>query len=304
MKLSDRLLDPATDHDFVDRCVRDQWGRRERATLYLCVALRRLYRDNVHRASACSMFSDYVEQTFGIPGKLAWTFSQLGEHLERLPVTRAAMERGDVGYTKVREFATFVDVRSEREWVDFARHHSNRELEHRVREHHGSLTGKPYVPEAKVRSKLTPKGAQAVRAVQEKLTKDLDRPVKKEEMLELLSVSALEAPVAVSAEEPAPAKPVGPYLAIHLCPSCAGTWVPTPGENLPVSVDEWVESFRAGAPVVNLMGHDLCECSGAKHRADLCPERRAPDGPAASSRHVPVEVRRQVEARDGFRCRV
>jgi len=303
MPLSERLLDPATKHDFIALCVREQWRRFERTQFYLCLALRRLYRDNVHRGSGFSKFSDYVEATYGIPVKLAWVFSQIGEHLERLPLTRAAMERGDVGYTKVREFAAFVDTRTEAEWIEFARHHSNRELERRVRKHQADLKGTPHEEEKKVVSNLKPKDAQAVRAAQERLMKEMSRPVRQEEMLGLLSTNFLDGGNGAASDEKTSKKP-RPYLSLHLCPSCTSTWIPAPGENLPIPIDQWIAEFQNGTPVVNLMGHDLCDCRGVKHRADLCPDRAAPLGPAAKNRHVPEDVRRTVEARDGFRCRV
>ena len=52
---------------------------------------------------------------FGIPSKLVRTFSMLGEHLERLPLLVAAMESGEVGYTKAREFAPYIEPKDQEE---------------------------------------------------------------------------------------------------------------------------------------------------------------------------------------------
>jgi hypothetical protein len=104
-------------------------------------------------------------------------------------------------------------------------------------------------------------------------------------------------------DEPAMKKP-GPYLTIQICPSFLDTWVPVPKENAEVDLDEWLEALKSGADVVNLIGGQLCDCEDVKHRRDCCPRTPLRTGEPARNRHVPAEVKRIVEARDGFRCRV
>jgi uncharacterized protein YifE (UPF0438 family) len=150
-----RLLDPAVPHDIVSDVVRRRWSEVERVQFDLCVALRRLFRDNVHRSKGFSRFSDYTEVEFGIPEKLAWTFSLLGKDFERLPRTREAVERGELTYTKVREFARIATPETEDSWVEFARSHTNREIERRVQKGSGEERT------TEIKSRLTPKEAQA-----------------------------------------------------------------------------------------------------------------------------------------------
>ena len=106
-----KLLDPQTKHAEVWETVEDLWRKHEQTDLGLCLGFRRLYRDNLHRGdSGRARFEDWAEQRFGVPGKLVGLFSWVGGKIEGLPKTLAAMERGDLGYTKVREF---VRVRNE-----------------------------------------------------------------------------------------------------------------------------------------------------------------------------------------------
>jgi hypothetical protein len=290
-----RLLDPAVPHDLVCDVVRRRWDEVERGQFELCVGLRRLFRDNVHRSLGFSKFSDYTEFEFGIPEKLAWTFSLLGKDLERLPRTREAVERGDLTYTKVREFARLATPETEDSWVEFARSHTNREIERRVQRG----TGEERTTE--VKSRLTPREVQAARGAREKLGKKLGKPVTAEKVLPMLATMFVEGEL--QDDGPTPKKP-GPYLSIQLCPSCLDTWVPVPKENAEVDLDEWLEALKSGADVVNLVGGQLCDCEDVKHRRDCCPRTPLGTGEPARNRHVPAAVKRIVEARDGFRCRV
>jgi hypothetical protein len=92
----------------------------------LCLGLRRLFRDQVHRGTGRSRFVDWVEQKFGIPTKLAGLFSWLGSKLEELPLTLQAMESGDVTYTKLREYVSLATRENEAEWIEFASTHRDR----------------------------------------------------------------------------------------------------------------------------------------------------------------------------------
>ena len=88
------LLDPSVKHDRVRATVSKLWRGRERAEYGLCLGLRRLYRDQVHRGKGRGRFVDWVEERFGIPAKLAGLFSWLGSRLEGLPLCLSAMRAG------------------------------------------------------------------------------------------------------------------------------------------------------------------------------------------------------------------
>jgi len=122
------LLDPAVPHREVKAAVKQAWRNWQRADYRLALGLRRLFRDQVHRGSGRGDFGDWAESVWGIPRKQVWTFNCLGEHLERLPALREAMESGLVTYTKAREFAAVAQEEDIGWWVDFAGSHSHREV--------------------------------------------------------------------------------------------------------------------------------------------------------------------------------
>ena len=297
MSISAIILDPATKHEAVVGRAREAWSGVQHGEYVLSLALRRLYRDQVHRGEGFSRFTDYAERRFGMPGKLADLFSFLGKHLERLPLTRAAMEAGELTYTKVREFVKLATPEDEAEWIEFARSATNRQLERRAAR---ARLGTEH-DTRKVVSRVTPAESQAVRKAREVLMKRLGEPVPEEKLLPRLAETVLAG--GFFGEDGAPSARPGPYLAIHLCPQCTHTWVPSPGENLRVPLSEWIEALKNGATVTDFTSKLVCDCSGEKHRRDLCPHFRPAEGPAPSSRHVPASIRRRIEARDGFRCR-
>ncbi|MHC4858791.1 MAG: hypothetical protein ACYTDY_01720 [Planctomycetota bacterium] len=297
MSVSAFLLDPATKHASVADRVRDAWAGVQRGEYVLSVGLRRLFRDQVHRGEGFSRFKDYAERRFGIPGKLADLFSFVGRHLERLPKTRAAMESGELTYTKAREFVKLATVETEEEWIEFAKGATNRQLERRARRARSGTEEDT----TRVVSRLTPPEVQAVRMARESLMKELDRAVPEDKVLPELAETVLAGGPPPSGT--APRRPPGPYLTINLCPRCMHTHVPVPGENLRVPVEDWFAALRDGAEVVDLLSEVLCDCPDARHRRDLCSRSRPTEGPAPRSRHVPASVRRRIEARDGFRCR-
>jgi hypothetical protein len=276
--------------DAVRRC----WRRFERAQYALCLALRRLFRDNVHRGAGYARFDDYAEEELGIPGRLAWTFSLLGRDLEQLPATREALERGEITYTKAREYARIATPDDDAAWVAFARAHTNREIERRVR-----LVEMDAPPVRTVVSRLDLDETQVTRAAHEKLVRALDAPVPEDKVLPKLAAAFLRED---GGERPA--RPARPYLTVQLCPACLATWAPAPGENVDVPLERWLEELRAGGGVTSLLESQLCGCPDVRHRRDLCPREAPSAGEGTEGRHVPGSVRRVVEARDGFRCRV
>jgi hypothetical protein len=165
------LLDPAVPLDEVQGVVAETWNQVQTGEYRLCLGLRRLFRDNAHRGSGIAKFTDWAEFAFGIPEKLAGTFSFLGEHLERLPRLRRALEEGEITYTKAREFAAVTDEEDVDWWVDFARKNTNRQLEREKQRYLARKKGKEYEPVDIVKSKLNPRQKQAARAVREKITR-------------------------------------------------------------------------------------------------------------------------------------
>jgi hypothetical protein len=282
----------------------------QRGEYELSVALRRLYRDNVHRHGGHARFADWAEHEFGIPGKLADLFCFIGRHLERLPKTRDALERGELGYTKVREFVKLATKDDESRWIEFATTHTNRELEREVLRARGGTAAE----ETKVVTRLSPEQVQTTRKAREKMMKVVGCSVPADQLLPKLAEAFVESPglfaAATDSDESTatPASKSTPYLTINFCCECSTTYVPVPGENLRVPFEDWVTALADGAEVHDIVADFLCDCDGegVRHRRDRCPHGARRDPAAAtepSSRHIPAAVRRHVEARDGHRCR-
>jgi len=309
--VSDWVLDRTTPHRAVERLVRRRWGQVQRGEYELCMALRRLYLDNVHRHEGFARFADYADQRFGIPGKLADLFCFLARHLERLPKTRASLEGGELTYTKAREFVRIATTEDEAEWIEYALGHTNRDLERRSeRVRRGTDEDV-----TRVTSRLTPSQVQATRKAREKMMKVVGESIPKDQLLPALAKKFVESPglfgagTVPGADDGDPtgrvASKAGPYLTISLCPQCTHTWVPAPGENLTVPIEPWFEALKNGAEVHDVVSDLLCDCEDVKHRRDRCPRAgpRRPETAPSPNRHIPAEVRRHVEARDGHRCR-
>ncbi len=292
------FLDPAVPVRRVEEAVAEDWSRLTRSEFRLALGLRRLYRDYAHRRDGRGRFVDWAEDRFGVPAKLASTFSFLGEHFERLPVLRAAVEAGEVAWTKAREFAALATEKDVAEWIAYAKGHTNRELERRLADRQGEPAKQISVP-------LTATQVQEVRRAREILTRETKKPVAERDLLPTMSKMLAEGTLVLAGKGPAaaPAKPVRPYLSMNLCVNCLDTWIPIPGENLRIPIEQWLAELKAGATVVDLLSQYLCDCPDVKHRRDRCPHRRPPLRPVAdASRYVREEDLRIIEARDGGRC--
>jgi len=293
MSAPSSLLDPAVPLAEVRDVVADCWSALERAEYRLCLGLRRLFRDHAHRGAGFARFTDYAAFAFGIPEKLAGTFSFLGEHLERLPRLREALESGEITYTKAREFAAVTDEEDVEWWIDLARRSTNRRLEREKQRYLARKRGAEYEPEETVTSKLTPPQRQAARALRERLTRREGKPVPDDrllgKMLDLFAQGELGG--SGGGVEPPPR----PYLTLGLCPACLKVHVPVPGENLEGKVSEWLEALRGGAEVHATILGQLVERDGKLWRRDECPGWVPPAWSEEASRYVAASVRRHLE---------
>ena len=303
------LLDPAVPLTRVAAHVKKRWRQHQRVELELSLGLRRLFRDCAHRGNGTGNFATYAEREFDIPPKLTWTFSNLGEHLERLPMLVTAMESGEVTYTKAREFAPYIQPEDQREWIEFARKATNRAIESRVAKWNADRLGKEYVEKKKVTSSLNGLEAQAVRQAREQLLKATDQFIPETKLLPALATMLVEGKLGTAEDDSGKklkaSKTREPYLAIAPCPCCLTTFVPVPGANMPVAAFEFLDRMRKGGDVVNLIPHYFCDCENELHRRDECPRLRGEKIAANStSRYVSAEAQQMIDARDGFRCRV
>ena len=159
-----QLLDPAFPLNEVFDVVESQWRAHQLSEFEICLGIRRLYRDHFDRGNTYSRFSTFLEREIGIPEKLAWTFSALGQHFERLPLLADAVARGDLTYTKAREFARWIAPEDQAEWIEYAMTHTNREIERHVAKYKAVKQGREYEEKQKVTVNLTATESQALRA--------------------------------------------------------------------------------------------------------------------------------------------
>jgi hypothetical protein len=235
------LLDPTVKHERVQATITKLWNVRERTNYGLCLGLRRLFRDQVHRGKGRGRFVDWVEQSFGIPGKLAGLFSWLGSKLEGLPKTLAAMESGELTYTKLREFAKQATPENEEEWIEFAKTHTNREIELYVRRKERAAGTETTT----VVSVLTPAEKQAERKAREVLTKKTGKSIRPAK----LHAAMAEAIASGGLFDDSNGKPKKSqaYVSFQPCPICLETFVPVPEGILRVPAGEWMKAVKDGA---------------------------------------------------------
>ena len=307
MRSPSELLDSGTPLDEVIDTVKRCWGRSQYLEYAVCLGLRRLFRDRAHRDHVAGNFGEYGEKVFDIPAKLVWTFNFIGKNLERLPKTRAVFEKGDLTYTKVREFAKVADAKTEASWIRFAKKHTNRELEDKVAKEKAKREGREHEDEEVVVSKLVGDEVQAARATRDRIMKTTGKVVPERDLLptlvKMFADGEFPQPAAdEGAKVKVSAKPK-PYVSFQYCPSCLTTFTPVPGKMMQTSFEKMVEAVRNGSKVYNLLPDMHCDCKDVVHRRDLCPWQADPTGEPPTSRHIPAEVARIVDARDGFRCR-
>jgi hypothetical protein len=102
---------------------------RECAVLWFAEVQRRgLYRDLGHASMEL-----YVTEGLGCSRNRYWQFKRLADQLEQLPVLKAAVADGQVGWTKAQQVARVATAETEAAWVDRAVVGGRRELEVAVR---------------------------------------------------------------------------------------------------------------------------------------------------------------------------
>jgi len=75
-------------------------------------------REKVHERFGFGSFLEYVERVLGHRPHAARERLRVAEALAGLPATRAALERGGVSYTAVRELTRVATANTERAWLD------------------------------------------------------------------------------------------------------------------------------------------------------------------------------------------
>jgi hypothetical protein len=109
-------------------------------------------RERVHERFGFGSFLEYVERVLGYRPHTARERLRVAEALVALPATRAALERGGLSYTAVRELTRIATAHTERAWLDAIAGKTAREVAELIAGHgEGDLPGDPPDPDLEPR---------------------------------------------------------------------------------------------------------------------------------------------------------
>jgi hypothetical protein len=188
---------------------------------------------------------------------------------------------------------------NEAEWLEFARTHTNREIEFHVSKKEradGTET-------MKVTSELTATDRQAVRKARRKLQQKTGKSIRPTKLFAEMAKSIAEGDLFGGADGERKAGSATAFVSIQPCPECLDVFTPVPEGLLKVSWKECFEAVRSGAEVFDQIAHFFCDCEREKHRKDRCDNWKLSDTTPPESRYLPVMLRKEIQARDGFVCR-
>ena len=247
---------------------------------------RRLFRE----LGYSSMYQ-YAEVELGFSRTRTGDYVRLARRLDDLPVLKASVTSGEIGYTKAREIVKVASPRTEEDWVAEAQRSNRRELANKVQrarrkaknrsqpELLPASSGKDLALEVPVRVGLQMTAEQHARwvALGERLGKQGRAPGDQVEAL-LAGLDALartlDDPNEYIAMGSADRAPRGAFqVHVHRCPECERTTTPA--------------------------GHPLARADAARTRCDAQVSR-----PGERNRStIPPRTKRAVLARDRHRCR-
>jgi len=245
------------------------------------VMRRRLYRD-----FECSSMNQYAVRELGFSKSRARDFVRLAQKLESLPAVKAAVVKGDLGYTKAREVIKVVTPATQEDWLRAAEG-TRDQLVHEVKkaQHAASvdpnqgelLPSEPTVVAAHelpvhFRLELTPEQEARRAALVERLHKLGGIPTDPAELM----LEALDALVE-SNEGPRGPRAAGPSVQIHVH-----------------------ENAATGRMTIQT-DHGECELSPAESSRLHCDAIICKPG-ERNKATIPPSTRREVLARDQHKC--
>lgn len=241
----------------------------------------------LYRELGFSTMRAYALEMLGFSKTRAGDFIHLARRLKELPAVKEQLVKGRMGYTVAREIVSVADATNQEAWVKEAQGKSRRELVVAVRRakqeasanpNQGELMPRPTAPGPKavvpvrVSFELTPlQYAQ----YEEMLASIGHRGGKAELLLDAVAALAGHTPLAGPAEN-TPRGVSRTQIHIHQCPTCHDAAVATPQGEVKLSATEF-EAARCDAQI-----HE----SGQPNRST-----------------IPPKMRREVLARDRYRCR-
>lgn len=233
----------------------------------------------VHRELGYSSFVDYVASLLGCEHRTAYDRVRVAEALPELPAIRAALARGAVSYSAVREITRVADPDTEEAWLDVATTHTVRDLEQIVKAR--SPGDRPYDP---ADPRVTPRTLRLELAPEVyAMWLDTRRRLEHERGTSLDDSDIVAALCGRMLLEPEAPGKTAPHhtIAMTVCERCDRATVDAAGQIIDVGPD-----------------------AVALARCDAVHAGRIDDPQARPTVHVPRKTREHVERRDHHRCTV
>jgi len=237
-----------------------------------------------------SSINQYAERGLGFSTSRTGDFIMLCRRLKKLPMVKAKVESGELGYTAARVLAPIADKTNEEGWLEFALNNSRRDLEREVKrakqEIIDSKAGQQpliTVPESRpaavvpvrVTMEMSPTQFSRYEKLWEQMRKQGRAPADKvEAILEIMATYVSGSETSPRGEVSTATKPPA-QIHIHQCPDCRKSTVVTSKGELEVGEAE-VE--RA-----------LCDCQVGRSGK-------------RNTTSIPPAVRRKVLAHYRHRC--
>ena len=234
----------------------------------------------VHIELGYGSFLEYLERLLGYAPRTARDRVRVSEALEALPATRAALARGTVSFSAVRELTRVAEPETERAWLAAIEGKTVREIEEAIR---GRQPGDqptaprdPSIEPRRLELDLAPEVFAAWRLARRHLEDDVGEPLDDSAVVAALCRRVLD--------DPPPSRPATHprhHIAVTVCERCDRATVDAAGQVL-----------------------DLGPEALALARCDAAHVGRIDDPTARATIDIPRKTRRHVERRDHGRCTV
>jgi hypothetical protein len=238
----------------------------------------------VHRYLGCASFVEYAQRRLGLDPHSINERLRVADALQGLPLTRAALARGERSWTAVRELTRVATADTEGEWLEAAAGKSARDVQQLAA---GRCPGQgpndradPRRIRHALRFELPAEGFALFREAVRALQRTVDPRITDEEALAVMSRMVLGGP---GDEGRAPYQ-----VALVQCEHCGRVWQDARGDSIEVPPEVAERAACDGQYVGRVDG-------------------QSPEGPPArkkASQTIPPATRRQVLRRDRGRCRV
>ena len=245
----------------------------------------------LHRELGFSTMRAYALEGLGFSPTRAGDFITLANKLEKLPTVKEEMSSGKIGYTVAREIVAVADPNNEKDWLKTAAESSRQRLRTEIKQarelakqkrkanpNQGELMPRqnPETPTAVVPARILIEMTPTQFARYEAVLKKLDHRGNRAELI-LDAVEALAVATDNTRRRVVPDySPPQTQIHVHACPECNQLAVATPKGEL--------------------------KLSGSEAQTVQCDAMISEPGVANRS-VIPPRIRREVLARDRYRCR-